>query len=225
MAEPPRAPPRASATSLNPAAGHHVVTADPRELAATERAGERSWAAWHYYARRYGDRGRLFTRSDSAWLATLADAPVPVVERQVRWLGSVLAARGMPRLLLEEHLRLLHDELVTAVPERAAAYAVLRDVADRLAQERRAAMPEAVQEALERRFEELIEPGVDEDLRAGALLAAAVADERAGMPEAVTSLLEWLGDPARFPEAWRDAVDQTLRLARESATSGDVAPP
>ena len=38
--------------------------------------------------RRYGERGRQFTRSDSAWIATLAGHPFPVVERQIDWLGT-----------------------------------------------------------------------------------------------------------------------------------------
>ena len=202
-----------------------MVTADPRELAAAERAGDRSWAAWHYYARRYGERGREFTRSDSAWIATLPGSPASVVQRQIGWLGSVLASRGMPRLLLEEHLRLLHDELVLAVPERAADYETLLEAADTLREERVAHMPDAMLEALEARFHELLEPPVEDDLRAGALLAAAVADERAGMPEAVTSLVDWLADPARFPRSWQAAVDQTLRLARDNGSRPEAAGP
>jgi hypothetical protein len=222
VAEPPAPRPQANATSLNPQAGHHAVTADPRELAAAERAGDRSWAAWSYYARRYGERGRQFTRSDSGWLATLPGTPTSVVERQVRWLGTLLAARGMPRLLLEEHLRALHEELVAAVPERAAEYASLLEAADALRVERLASMPESVLRGLERSFSAPLEPGVADDLRAGALIAAAVADERAGIPQATASLLEWLADPERFPEAWLRAVDQTLRLARASGTEPEA---
>jgi hypothetical protein len=191
-----------------------MVTGDPRELAAAERAGERSWSAWTYYGRRYGDRGRRFTRSDSAWIATLPGWPASVVEGQIRWLGALLAARGMPRLLLEDHLRILHEELVAAVPERAPEYAALLRAADSLRSEREASMPEGALRALETGFRDLLEGAAGDDMRAGALIAAAVADERAGVPRAVDSLMAWLAEPTRFPAPWLAAVEQTLRRAR-----------
>jgi hypothetical protein len=170
MADPLPTRALASASSLNPSAGHHRVTGDPRELAAVERAGERSWSAWTYYGRRYGARGRRFTRSDSAWIATLPGWPASVVEGQIRWLGALLAARGMPRLLLENHLRILHEELVAAVPERAPEYASLLQAADSLRGEREASMPEGVLGALETGFRD-----VD---AAGDIEVSGQADER-----------------------------------------------
>ena len=172
------------------------MTGDPRELAAAERAGQRSWAAWAYYERRYGERGRQFTRSDSAWSATLPGLPASVVERQLRWLGTLLAARGMPRLLLEEHLRVLHEELVAAVPERALEYASLLAAANGLRVEREAFVPASVLRTFETGFHDLLQRPTEDDLGADVLIAAAVADERAGVPRAVASLLEWLADPA-----------------------------
>lgn len=217
MGDVPPERPVARATSLNPSAGHHSVTADPRELAASERAGERSWSTWTYYTHRYGERGRLFTRSDSAWITTLGDYPASVVERQIRWLGALLAARGMPRLLLENHLRILHEELVAAVPERASEYASLLQAADSLRAERHAAVPERILTNLEVGFRDLLDSAGGDALRAGALIGAAVADERAGVPGAVESLLQWLADPARFNARWIAAVEHTLQQARESA--------
>jgi hypothetical protein len=202
-----------------------MVTGDPRELTAAERAGERSWAAWAYYEHRYGDRGRRFTRSDSAWIATLPGWPASVVERQVRWLGTLLAARGMPRLLLEEHLRILHEELVAAVPERVLEYASLLQAAEGLRSERETYLPESELRVLETGFRDLLEQPTEDDLRAGALIAAAVADERAGVPRAVASLMAWLADPARFPAPWLAAVERTLGRARRGRMDARPAGP
>ena len=87
------------AAALNPEAGNHVITSDPRELAAARRAAQRTWAHFPYYARRYGVRGRNFALSDSGWLATLCDLPPSTAVEQVKWLGVVLSSRGMPRKL------------------------------------------------------------------------------------------------------------------------------
>lgn len=218
--DPPPRPPPIRATALNPEAGTHSVTADPRELAAVERAGERSWAAWPYFARRYGERGRRFTRSDSAWIATLPGLPPTSVWAQLRWLGSLLAARGMPRLLLQEHLIVLHQELLAAVPDRAAAYAVLREGAELLRREREQHLPDAMLALLQTTFERHLPPGAPaDDLRAGVLIGAAVADERAAVPRAVDSLLAWLADPTRFPDWWRSTVEVVLRQAQAAAAS------
>jgi hypothetical protein len=184
---------------------------------------ERSWSKWTYYARRYGERGRQFTRSDSAWIATLGGDAAPIVERQIRWLGALLAARGMPRLLLEDHLRILHEELMAAVPERASDYAVLLQAAKCLRDERELAMTEGMLAQLEIGFHALVEGAAEDDLRAGALIGAAVADEKAGVPRAVDSLIEWLADPARFPAGWLAAVEQTLRRARGSRLDAGVS--
>ena len=117
---------RATANALNADAGSHAVTADPRELAAIERAANRSLTAWPYIEQRYGERGRRFTRSDSGWIATLPDLPQDSVDRQLRWLGVLLASREMPRLVLAEHLEVLAEELTVALPDRTAAYDQLR---------------------------------------------------------------------------------------------------
>jgi hypothetical protein len=141
------------------------------------------------------------------------------VDRQIRWLGALLAGRGMPRLLLEDHLRFLHDELVTALPEHGSAYSALLQVAESLRGERHASMPEHTLDALESGFRDLVAGTGEEDLRAGALIGAAVADEQAGVPGAVESVVEWFADPARFPERWITAIEQTLGEARGSAAN------
>ena len=50
-----------------------------------------------------------------------------------------------------------------------------------------------------------------------ALLAAAVAEERAGLTRAVPSIAGWMMDASRFPPGWIDAVRVTLERVRRQA--------
>ena len=199
---------------LNPAAGSHAIPEDLRELEAALRAGEQTWRAFPYLELRYGARGRRFTRSDSAWLVTLVDHPQRTVVAQIRWLGRLLASRGMPQGLLEAHLHSLHRELVAARPERRAAYATLLAAADDLRATRQAQVSDEQLQALAGAFEGIVgDELVGRVPGAGALLVLAVADEQAGISNAVTSLEGWMSEPARFPERWIAAVRVTLARA------------
>ncbi len=203
---------------LNPEAGSHPIPADPREIEAALRAGEVTWKRFPYYEERYGERGRSFTRSDSAWLVTLCEQEEAVAHEQVAWLGSVLAARGMPRWLLEQHLGVLHDELVRSIPDLASAFGNLRAAAEMLAAERRAHLGDDELHDLTIAFDSRVPSEWSERLpETGALLGAAVADERAGVENAVASLTAWLSDPGRFPDSWIAAVATTVREAQALA--------
>jgi heme oxygenase len=206
------------ASHLNSDAGTHPVTCDPRELAAALRAGERTWAEHPYYEQRYGERGRRFTRSDSAWLVTLTRSPAAVVDGEVAWLARVLAARGMPRLLLERHLLTLHAELVGAFAGEAGRYAGIGSAARHLGDARRAALSDERLAELGRDFDDLVGASLAGALpRVGELIGGAVADERCGMSGAVPSLVGWLTDGARFPARWVAAVHATVDAARSRA--------
>ena len=212
-------PPRNPVSLLNREAGSHPVTLDPREIEAALRAGERSWHAFPYFELRYGARGRRFTRSDSAWIVTLTNHAQVAVDRHIRWLGGLLAARGMPQLLLEQHLEILHAELVRAVPEKRAAYDTLLNAAHMLRDTRRAHIRDDVMRRLSSSFEAKVGTEWAGRLNgAGLLLVASVADEQAGITNAVASLESWMLDPARFPDTWIQAVRMTIRRAREQAT-------
>ena len=204
--------------ALNPEAGHHEITLNPRELGAALRAGERSWRRFPYYALRYGGRGRRFTHSDSAWIVTVAREPLSDAKRQLRWLGALLAARGMPRWLLEVHLAELHAELVAAVPEDRAGYDHLLEVAAMFRRERFRHLDAATSTELAAAFDRRVGPDPMPTIpEAGALLVAAVADERAGLDGGVDSLLVWLADPERFSAGWVAATSETILAARQQA--------
>ncbi|WP_437736361.1 hypothetical protein [Sorangium sp. So ce1335] len=206
---------------LNPEAGSTPVPDDPREVAAALRAGELSLELSPYYGFRYGERGRRFTSSDSAFLVTLATHPLPVVERQIRWLAGLLSNRGMPSVLLEQHLRVLHRVLCRAIPRRAASYARLLEAAALLLEARRAHLADDDVRALCRWFvREAGLPPTRLALGTGWLLAGAVADERSGIRCAVSSVASWFTDPELFPPRFAAAVESTLAQARAAARPG-----
>lgn len=201
--------------ALNPEAGSHVISNDPREIEAAMRAGERSWRQVPYYEWRYGERGRRFTWSDSSWIVTLTRHSETVATHQLDWLSRVLASRGMPRWLLEQHLQVLHDELARAIPENRHAYALLAHQSERLRDLRQQQIDEPTFQSLAAEFAAQVGPEWDERLAGtGYLLVAAVADERAGIKQAVTSVEGALTDPQQFPQQWIDAVHEIVEKAR-----------
>jgi hypothetical protein len=200
---------------LNADAGAHPVTVDSRELQAALQAGEISWRRFPYYQWRYGERGLAFTRSDSAWLVQLALYEQEFVDQQIRWLGRVLGARGMPRLLLESHLRELHTQLLILVPENGERYASLAKAADMLASARLGRLDDAALARLESDFDAIVGSRWAARLpHTGALLASAVADDAEGIYGVLTTLLPWLIDAQRFPAVWIKAVHKIVAEAQ-----------
>ena len=198
---------------LNPEAGMTPMPSDPREVEAALRAGRLSLRMTPYYGFRYGERGVRFTRSDSAFLATLPEHPEATIKRQVEWLAGVLSNRGMPSLLLEQHLRVLARTLTRAVPEKRDFYRALFVASEGLRARRTALLPEGVGRPIGETFPEAAGLPYTRLARGtGHLLVAAVADERAGMPNAVPSVEAFFLDatvfPARFVRAAREAIER-----------------
>jgi len=205
-------------TAINPEAGRHAVPADAREVAAAIRAGDLCWEQFPYYEQRYGERGRRFARSDAAWQATLYQYAPVQISQQVRWLGRVLAGRGMPTWLLEVQLGLLVRELSAARPEKKSEYEKLLPAAAELHARRRQHLSDEKIQAIAAEFDRAVGPEWSARLpHTGALLGCAVADELAGCELAVESLRAWFTDAARFPAAWLAAVSAALAQARSRA--------
>jgi heme oxygenase len=205
-------------TSINPEAGRHPMPADAREVQASLHAADVCWERFPYYEHRYGERGRRFARSDAAWLTTLCQFDPAQIIQQVRWLGRVLAGRGMPTLLLEVQLEILVESLSVAVPEKASAYErILQAAADLRAARRRHLADEQIQ-AFAAAFERAVGPEWSARFpHTGAMLVCAVADEGEGSDQAVESLRPWMTDATRFPAAWIAAVAATLDAAKAQA--------
>ena len=207
-------------TSINPEAGRHPIPGDEREVQAALRAADRCWRQFPYYEQRYGERGRRFARSDAAWLATLYDFEPAQISRQVRWLGRVLAGRGMPTLLLQVQLEQLVEELTAAVPEKQSDFEKLLLATAELRASRDRHLSDAQVRDIVREFDHSADPQWCARIpNAGILLAAAVADETEGAGNAVNSIRDWMIDANRFPASWIDAVNQCIAQARAQVTN------
>ena len=162
--------------------------------------------------------GRRFARSDAAWQATLYHYEPAQISQQVRWLGRVLAGRGMPTFLLEDQLEILVQELAAAIPEKRSAYEKLLPAAAELRESRRRHLTDAHIEAIATGFDRAVGPEWSARFpHTGILLGCAVADELEGSELAVESLRTWMTDAARFPAQWITAVEATLAEAGAEA--------
>lgn len=213
-AQPAAPPPRTPASTVNPEAGDYAITSDPAEWAAAQAAARRSWEAFPYYATRYGERGWRFTLSDTGWIAALCALPPTAVRAQLAWLQGLLIPRGMPSWLLEWHLVALHEELVAGTPDALDRYAALAAGASMLRAERVRALPDERLHALGGAFDASVSELPAAVPKIGAILVAAVVDEANGHAGALAAVSTWAKDPARFPRAWREAVDECVRAAR-----------
>jgi heme oxygenase len=202
-------------TSLNPEAGDHPVPTDPAQLEAALRAGAKCWAEFPYLAWRFGERGWRYTQSDGAWLATLASQDLAVICAQVDWLGGILASRGMPRLILQRKLELLHEEFQGRLPAPPGTdWNRFQAAADHLAAQRRRRIGDPDRDAICHGFELAVGPDWQARLpRMAELLVCAITDRAHGIDRAVTSLEGWLTDPERFPPGWVGAVREAMREA------------
>lgn len=213
------------AHTVNPLAGLHVVTADPDEVEAARRAAEVSLRTFPYYRERFGERARMFGASDGAWLMTLCRGEREYVRRQVLWLAEVLSARGVPGWLLERHLEFLHAELLRITEEHERCRPLL-DAAHLLREHRRRSLPDDVFARVAADFEAHADPEWTRRLPGmGSILAAAVADEAAGIGRAVHSMLSWAANPALFSHSWVAAVRSTVADARRSVRHSAYAWP
>ena len=202
-----------SARYTNPEAGDHAVSTDPLEQAAAEAAVRASWREFPYYPRRYGERGWRFSLSDTGWIQTLLHLNANEARAQVAWLGRLLATRGMPTYMLERHLLLLHRELLRAARDRESRYAPLLECATSLHETWEAQIPQARFDELAHEFEVRVRGRVAHVANMGVIVVAAAADERAGIPGAISSLDSWVCDPSRFDPEWIAAVRETQAAA------------
>lgn len=179
-------------TAVNPEAGNHAMPQNPTIIAAAIRAGVKAWAEYPYLKLRYGERGKRFAKSDSCWLATLADLPQKDADAQVAWLARLLAARGMPSIILVRHLNFLVETLAEIMPENVVTYQILSKAASKLfsGMTRGTSHTTFEQDAL-KLHGELV--GIaDFPKNSGEVLLSSVLDAKAGLSANGESASDWL---------------------------------
>jgi hypothetical protein len=207
-------------TQINPEAGNHPMPEDEREIAAALRASNRVWQEFPYYAHRFGERGKRFSDSDTCWLATLSHLDQESVNRQAAWLSRLLAARGMPSIMLEHTLDVLCEELTGVLPASRSSYEKLGIAAADLRAVRQKWIPEESCRKLCEKFNRQIGTTLAEEHKKTALLlVSAVADEYNGINGTVAHLVTWMREKNRFSDLFLTAVMKTVSDAENIADS------
>lgn len=203
-------------TLINPLAGNHLITNDMDEIKAMLRSHQRMDQLFPYMELRYGMKGRKFSWSDACWMIGLTNESQTSMNQQLQWLTRLLARRGMPQWFMECDLLILAEELNQVLPQNHERYAKLIETARVLAEERRASVSDDNLVALDDAFYQQV--GLEWRTwmpNCGALIASAVADDRAGVPHALSAIESWMTDTARFPETWIAAVRETIARAQQ----------
>jgi heme oxygenase len=207
--------------AVNFEAGNHAMPQNPLGIALALRAGRTAWDKYPYLERRFGERGRRFTNSDSCWLVALTEMSIESATRNLEWLRTVLASRGIPTVILEAHLGAISQALAVEFPEHLHLHARFGQFLLSREAERRALMdPECFSQLTDQfnqRFHSCTGLIIDS---AANLITSAWVDERFGIVGALASVLDWFADPVRFSVDWIANVNELVtRLDRAAKPS------
>ncbi|MFW5730796.1 MAG: biliverdin-producing heme oxygenase [Desulfonatronovibrionaceae bacterium] len=201
-----------TSAGLNPASGSHPLTNQRRDLKAVLRASDRTLVRYPYFMNRFGLLGKCFADSGGAWLAGLSLEAPEYMSAQINWLSRVLSSRGIPTLLLAEHMKFLAHELLMADAGNQAGATRLDNKALSLLYELDSTLsPET------RRRATITGHGFPGYCWTEAvhLIASAAVDESKGMENSLDVLLEWLGNDSIFSKAWVKAVKDQAEAFKE----------
>lgn len=203
-------------TTLNPEAGNYPISKNPLEIQAAIKAGINCWNEFPYYEIRYGDRGRRFTVSDSAWLVTLCELSQEEAIRQVDWLAKFLSIRGMPTYTMEIQMEHLYKVLSDLIPSNEQKYHKLLKIAGIIKYRIEIHINEGIFETCNNVFEKhFLEFNVSEKKcfklkkNMGKLIASSIIDNKNGISDD-GSLKKWLKSKENFPDNWIAAVEKAF---------------
>jgi hypothetical protein len=198
--------------TINFEAGDHAMPQNPLEIDLALRAAKVAWEKYSYLEKRYGERGRRFTDSDSCWLVTLTHAPSEVkVTKALEWLRTVLASRGIPTVILEFHLQAIRETVSKEIAEQPDLQIQFDHfLSDRETERRRlfgAESQSRLIDVFDQRFQACQGFKIES---AAALITSAWVDERCGVSGSISALRDWLVDAKRFSTEWIANVHELL---------------
>lgn len=202
-------------TSLNPEAGNYPISTDPIEIKCAINAGLKCWNEFPFYEKRYGERGRRFAVSDSAWLVTLSELPVDLAISQVKWLANYLAKIGMPTITMEAQLKYLYLELSEAIPEKEPKYKTLLLASLELRNNILKIFSDEILSDSNHILDSFIEKygsSSGKIKNTGKLICSSVADIKNGVEESEQGYKRWVTNPSFFDEGWIKAITDTYTL-------------
>jgi heme oxygenase len=202
---------RHHAAGINFEAGDHVIPENPREIELALRVGRSMWDMYPYLQCRFGERGKRFTSSDSCWLVALMRMPVETATENLKWLRTVLASRGIPTVILEEHLSAILTVLAAEFAEGIELGARYEPFLSGLDLERRTLG--GIEGALLQveQFEPQFQACAGFTVPSAAkLIASAWLDEQSGITGSLASVRDWFSDPTRFSDDWVSTVDRLM---------------
>lgn len=205
-------------TSLNPEAGNYPIPTDPFEINSAISAGLKCWEEFPFYEKRYGERGRRFTVSDSAWLVTLSELSIDLAVSQVMWLAKYLAKIGMPTITMEFQLKYLYQGLSEAIPEKEPRYNTLLIASNALKENRSKFLKPQYFEESNSVFNSFLEKNgcSNEKLNnTGLLICSSITDLRNGYDDSVQAFKCWITDPLIFSNEWIKAVEETYSFLNQ----------
>lgn len=199
--------------SINAEAGVHHVVSEADLLRAGTRAAHATMRAHPYYELRYGARGLTWAVGDSSWLLGHTELSTAQALHQVLWLSRLLAVRGMPSWLMEQHL----DSLTQHLHDAGYDAGVLPEVAQALRDQRAPFVDDALMADAASWVADAVE--APPAPQAGWLLAAAESDVLTGLISSSTPVLDWFTDPVRTAEPDAEALREIGRKVVDAAGS------
>ena len=181
---------RCHVSTVNPEAGDHSFPCDPREYSCAMKSAVKAWGSWPYLASRFGERGLRFSKSDAAWLILLAHRPWTSAIMDIEWMASMLSARGIPSIILEEQLVSLYAETGMALEQQQ--YGQLLKLADHLKHLRKSVMEDSQAEAITVQYISCLSDGaISPRVHFGKVLISALADDFLGWKGGLDNILNW----------------------------------